>query len=221
MPRASRFTGNWGWNNNCHKEDRDTATKPPAVQAVKHLSDKVTNGAIEVTGQASLGFLDGLTFGTFSYASGGQITCPTAYNSALYATMVPFPLEWDAWAAKTAIANPRHGQIAYGEGRLSQAVQLQRLIDKKKTGNYAAALLKSGEVIVASANKDFHAEEKLLNQAGKDIVAIYSERQPCNGTHNCAGKILTAGIKYVSWSFPWSTDKASVGSPPVGRRDQR
>ncbi|GGJ70026.1 hypothetical protein GCM10010121_095810 [Streptomyces brasiliensis] len=24
------FTGNFGWNNNCAQEDRETATKPPA-----------------------------------------------------------------------------------------------------------------------------------------------------------------------------------------------
>ncbi|MER5549754.1 DUF6531 domain-containing protein [Streptomyces sp. NPDC002589] len=87
------FTGNWGWNNNCAKEDRETATKPPAVQAAKNFSDKATEGLINTTGQASLGFLDGMTFGTFSYFSGAQITCPSAYNFGLYASMVPFPVE--------------------------------------------------------------------------------------------------------------------------------
>ncbi|MFI5690043.1 hypothetical protein [Streptomyces sp. NPDC051636] len=87
------FTGNWGWNNNCAKEDRETATKPPAVQAAKNLSDTTTRSLINGSGQASLGFLDGLTFGTFSYFSGAQITCPPAYNMGLYASMVPFPIE--------------------------------------------------------------------------------------------------------------------------------
>ncbi|MGW7821813.1 polymorphic toxin type 17 domain-containing protein [Streptomyces puniciscabiei] len=87
------FTGNWGWNNNCAKEDRETATKPPAVQAAKNFSDKATDGLVNTTGQASLGFLDGMTFGTFSYFSGAQITCPPAYNFGLYASMVPFPIE--------------------------------------------------------------------------------------------------------------------------------
>ncbi|MFJ9544129.1 DUF6531 domain-containing protein [Streptomyces sp. NPDC101225] len=87
------FTGNFGWNNNCAKEDRDTATKPPAVQAAKNFSDTATRGLINTTGQAGLGLLDGLTFGSFSYLSGAQITCPTAYNVGLYASMVPFPIE--------------------------------------------------------------------------------------------------------------------------------
>ncbi|MBO4257498.1 polymorphic toxin type 17 domain-containing protein [Streptomyces griseorubiginosus] len=87
------FTGNWGWNNNCAKEDRESATKPPAVQAAKNFSDTATRSLINTTGQASLGFLDGLTFGTYSYFSGAQITCPTVYNVGLYATMVPFPIE--------------------------------------------------------------------------------------------------------------------------------
>ncbi|MFI6341114.1 DUF6531 domain-containing protein [Streptomyces sp. NPDC050535] len=86
------FSGNWGWNNNCDKEDRETATKAPAVQSAKNLADNVTKGAVEAAGQASLGFLDGLTFGSFSYLSDAQITCPTAYNSGLYGSMVPFPI---------------------------------------------------------------------------------------------------------------------------------
>ncbi|MFF3413039.1 polymorphic toxin type 17 domain-containing protein, partial [Streptomyces sp. NPDC002742] len=87
------FTGNWGWNNNCAKEDRETAAKPPAVQAAKNLSDTTTRGLINVSGQGSLGLIDGITFGTFSYFSGAQITCPQAYNFGLYASMVPFPIE--------------------------------------------------------------------------------------------------------------------------------
>ncbi len=86
------FTGNWGWNNNCAKEDRETATKPPVVQSAKNLSDKVTKGAVEVTGQASLGLLDGMTLGTFTPLTGAEITCPPAYNTVLYASMVPFPV---------------------------------------------------------------------------------------------------------------------------------
>ncbi|GAB2977569.1 hypothetical protein GCM10023080_048100 [Streptomyces pseudoechinosporeus] len=86
------FSGNWGWNTECDKEDRETATKPSAVQSAKNLSDKVTRGAVEVTAQTSLGFLDGLTLGGFSYLSGAQITCPPAYNSGLYGSMVPFPV---------------------------------------------------------------------------------------------------------------------------------
>ncbi|MEU6807720.1 RHS repeat-associated core domain-containing protein [Streptomyces sp. NPDC046831] len=100
------------------------------------------------------------------------------------------------------------GKVAYGEGHLSQAVQLQRLIDKNKTGNYAAALLSDGTTLVSRSGGGPHAEEKLLDAAGDRIVALYSERQPCNGTHNCAGKIAAAGIKNVSWSFDWNSSKA-------------
>ncbi|MEU5756300.1 RHS repeat-associated core domain-containing protein [Streptomyces sp. NPDC047829] len=87
------FTGNFGFNNNCAKEDRETATLPPAAQSAKALSDKVTNEAIEVTGQTSLGLIDGLTFGTFSPLSGAEVTCPPAYNIGLYGMMVPFPIQ--------------------------------------------------------------------------------------------------------------------------------
>ena len=87
------FTGNFGWNNNCAKEDRETAAQPPAVQSAKNFSDNATRALVNTTGQASLGFLDGLTFGGFSYFSGAQVTCPTAYNFGSYAIMVPFPIE--------------------------------------------------------------------------------------------------------------------------------
>ncbi|WP_406169924.1 DUF6531 domain-containing protein [Streptomyces sp. NBC_00996] len=86
------FTGNFGWNNNCKKEDRETTQKPAPVQAVKNASDNFTKAAIEITGQTSLGFIDGVTFGTFSLVSGAQVTCAPAYNVGLYATMVPFPI---------------------------------------------------------------------------------------------------------------------------------
>ncbi|MEU6291379.1 DUF6531 domain-containing protein [Streptomyces sp. NPDC046988] len=87
------FTGNFGFNNNCAKEDRETATLPPAAQSAKALSDKITNEAIEVTGQTSLGLIDGMTFGTFSPLSGAEVTCPPAYNVGLYGIMVPFPIQ--------------------------------------------------------------------------------------------------------------------------------
>ncbi|MFD0224425.1 polymorphic toxin type 17 domain-containing protein [Streptomyces hirsutus] len=86
------FSGNWGWNTECDKEDRETATLPPAAQSAKALSDKVTNKAVEVTGQTSLGLLDGVTFGGFSHLSGAQVICPPAYNVGLYGMMVPFPI---------------------------------------------------------------------------------------------------------------------------------
>ncbi|MFB7931650.1 DUF6531 domain-containing protein [Streptomyces sp. NPDC056039] len=86
------FSGNWGWDTECDKEDRETAALPPASQSAKNLSDKVTNGAIEVTGQTSLGLLDGLSLGGFSYLTGAEVICPPAYNVGLYGSMVPFPV---------------------------------------------------------------------------------------------------------------------------------
>ncbi|MET9759309.1 hypothetical protein ABZ016_09655 [Streptomyces sp. NPDC006372] len=82
----------WGWNTECDKEDRETATLPPASQSAKNLSDKVTNKAIEVTGQTSLGIFDGLSLGGFSYLTGAEVVCPPAYNVGLYGSMVPFPV---------------------------------------------------------------------------------------------------------------------------------
>ncbi|MEU2980071.1 RHS repeat-associated core domain-containing protein [Streptomyces hirsutus] len=97
------------------------------------------------------------------------------------------------------------GQIPYGEGHLSKAVQLQRLVDKKKSGNYAAALLEDGTTLVAHSDKNYHSEEYLIQRAGgRKIVAAYSEREPCASGHNCASQLRKAGVKNVSWSFPWN-----------------
>ncbi|WP_318280423.1 RHS repeat-associated core domain-containing protein, partial [Streptomyces griseoloalbus] len=97
------------------------------------------------------------------------------------------------------------GQIPYGEGHLSKSVQLQRLLDKKKTGNYAAALLEDGTTLVAHADKNYHSEEYLIQRSGdRKIVAVYSEREPCNSGHNYASALRKAGVKNVSWSFPWN-----------------
>nr|WP_223188054.1 RHS repeat-associated core domain-containing protein [Streptomyces sp. CBMA29] len=102
------------------------------------------------------------------------------------------------------------GKVSYGSTHLSQAVRLARLMKADNGGNYAAALLSDGTVWVARSNRDRHAEEALLNSPktrGK-IVAVYSERQPCNGTHNCELQLQQAGIKAVSWSYDWNSDKA-------------
>ncbi|MCX4905730.1 RHS repeat-associated core domain-containing protein [Streptomyces sp. NBC_00878] len=97
------------------------------------------------------------------------------------------------------------GQIPYGEGHLSSAVQLQRILDNKKNGNYASALLDDGTTLVAHSDSTMHSEEYLLERAGKrKIVAAYSERAPCDSGHNCASQLRTAGVKNVSWSFPWN-----------------
>lgn len=92
-----------------------------------------------------------------------------------------------------------------GEGHLSKAVQLQRLIDKKKSGNYASALLEDGTMLVAHSDSVMHSEEYLLSRAGdRKIVAAYSEREPCGSGHNCASQLRAAGVKNVSWSFEWN-----------------
>ncbi|MEU6177675.1 hypothetical protein [Streptomyces coeruleorubidus] len=85
------FSGTWGWNTECDKEDRETATLPPASQSAKNLSDKLTNKAIEVTGQTSLGLLDGPTLGGFSHLTGAEVVCPPAYNVGLYGAIILFP----------------------------------------------------------------------------------------------------------------------------------
>ncbi|MEU5521850.1 RHS repeat-associated core domain-containing protein [Streptomyces sp. NPDC047860] len=103
------------------------------------------------------------------------------------------------------------GQIPYGEGHLSKSVQLQRLVDKKRNGNYAAALLEDGTTLVAHSDKTYHSEEYLVQKAGsRKIVATYSEREPCGSGHNCASVLRRAGVKNVSWSFPWN-DVGSAG----------
>lgn len=97
------------------------------------------------------------------------------------------------------------GQVPCGGSHLSEAVRLQRLIDNKRNGNYASALLADGTILVAHADQYLHSEEYLLQAAAdRKIVAVYSEREPCNTGHRCASQLEAAGIKNVSWSFKWN-----------------
>ncbi|MFD7232128.1 RHS repeat-associated core domain-containing protein [Streptomyces sp. NPDC059881] len=117
-------------------------------------------------------------------------------------------------AKKFDVAIDLVGQVPYGGTHLSEAVRLQRLIDNKKNGNYASALLADGTVLVAHADKDLHSEEYLLQGAkGRKIVAVYSEREPCSTGHKCASQLAAAGITNISWSFKWN------GIGEAGRRD--
>jgi hypothetical protein len=93
------------------------------------------------------------------------------------------------------------GQVAYGSTELSRAVQYARILSNDKKGNYAAALLDDGTIIIGrSGPRPLHAEENLITRAGqRRIVALYSEREPCQ--KKCMG--LVQGIN-VTWSWPWN-----------------
>ncbi|MDG4857750.1 RHS repeat-associated core domain-containing protein [Streptomyces sp. T-3] len=91
-------------------------------------------------------------------------------------------------------------KVAYGSTDLSKSVQLQRLIDKKKSGNYGAARLSDGTILVGRSGKGVHAEEDLFRQAGsRKITELYSEREPCS--NKCAK--LVRGVD-VTYSHPWN-----------------
>lgn len=67
-------------------------------------------------------------------------------------------------------------------------------------GNEKIAVAFSG----GGKGRKFHAEQKLLDQLGKDnILEIYSELQPCSGKGpSCSAKLQ--GIPQT-WSWKWST----------------
>ncbi|WP_159771017.1 RHS repeat-associated core domain-containing protein [Streptomyces sp. HM190] len=92
------------------------------------------------------------------------------------------------------------GEVAYGGSDLSKSVQLQRLIDKKKTGNYGAARLDDGTILVGRSAKGIHAEEDLIQQAGdRKVVDLYTEREPC--ANKCAGLVKDINVTY---SYRWN-----------------
>jgi RHS repeat-associated protein len=108
-------------------------------------------------------------------------------------------------------------QIGYGSSDLSRSVQLQRLIDNKKTGNYAAARLEDGTVLVGRSAKGIHAEEDLIQQAnGRSIVDLYSEREPC--ANKCMGKVKGMSVTYT---VPWNgVDRAASNATLKKEIDQ-
>jgi RHS repeat-associated protein len=96
------------------------------------------------------------------------------------------------------------GQVAYGSTELSQYVQEVRVGMNDSRGNFAAARLEDGEILLGRSNADMHAEEDILSQAGgRRITDLYTERQPCAA---CA-KQIQEGTS-VTWSFAWNADKA-------------
>ncbi|MEV0904013.1 nucleic acid/nucleotide deaminase domain-containing protein, partial [Streptomyces hokutonensis] len=113
-------------------------------------------------------------------------------------------------------------QINPGDNELSQRVMQERLRINKRTGNGAAALIRSADgqssrISVAFASKGLgnHAEAKLVNQfaleEGESIAEVYSEREPCTGSNDCRGLLNDLGIKYT-YSFPWTTSAEGAAS---------
>ncbi|MER6617836.1 RHS repeat-associated core domain-containing protein [Streptomyces xantholiticus] len=107
-------------------------------------------------------------------------------------------------AAKNAAKEILSGKIKYGENFLSRAVILQRLLTKDRKGNFAAAVLEDGSILLGRSKgkgrQGTHAEEDILNQAnGRKILSLYSERDPC--AWKCAGKLAQAGVTNITWSF--------------------
>ncbi|WP_399925102.1 RHS repeat-associated core domain-containing protein [Streptomyces kanamyceticus] len=91
-------------------------------------------------------------------------------------------------------------QVGYGSTDLSRSVQLQRLIDKKRGGNYGAARLEDGSIIVGRSGKGIHAEEDLIQQAGdQKITDLYTEREPC--ANKCANLVKDINVTY---SYKWN-----------------
>ncbi|MFE5026856.1 DNRLRE domain-containing protein [Streptomyces sp. NPDC056656] len=92
--------------------------------------------------------------------------------------------------------------VDWGSTDLSESVQLQRLIDKKTTGgNYGAARLENGDIIVGKSGTGIHAEEDLIAQAKKaksKIVDLYTEREPC--IKKCMGKVEDMNVTYT-WKW--------------------
>jgi RHS repeat-associated protein len=96
------------------------------------------------------------------------------------------------------------GQVAYGSTELSQYVQEVRVGMNDRGGNFAAARLEDGDVLLGRSNGDMHAEHDIISQAaGRRITDLYTERQPCA---RCAARIPEG--TNVTWSYPWNADKA-------------
>jgi RHS repeat-associated protein len=104
------------------------------------------------------------------------------------------------------------GLVAYGSTNLSKAVQAARIARQDRGGNYAAALLDDGTIVIGRSSLDGHAEEDLVRQAGnRRIVSLYSEREPCANT--CAPLLGRMNITNVTWSWDWNgVDRNAVNA---------
>ncbi|MGW7788423.1 RHS repeat-associated core domain-containing protein [Streptomyces tricolor] len=117
--------------------------------------------------------------------------------------------EADGAASGSGKGTGSSSQVGYGDTELSRSVQLQRLINKDKKGNYGAARLEDGTILVGRSSGGSHAEEDLIRQAdGRKIVDLYSEREPC--ARKC--QALTRDMN-VTWSYAWNgVDRAASNS---------
>jgi len=110
------------------------------------------------------------------------------------------------------VHNENCGLVDYGSTELSKIVQNARRLTKDVGHNYAAALLDDGEKIWAKSGAK-HAEEYLLEKAdtaGKKIVELYTERQPCAA--KCTGLLQGRDITNVSWSWSWTGENKVVSA---------
>jgi deoxycytidylate deaminase len=101
------------------------------------------------------------------------------------------------------------GRVGYADTALGEAVLDARVAARDRTGNYAAAQLDNGEIIVGRSRAGVHAEEDLVAQAraqGRDITSLYTEREPC--ARKC--QALTEGINV---QYTWQWEPSSVRPP--------
>jgi len=94
------------------------------------------------------------------------------------------------------------GEVEYGSTELSQAVQQARIAANDRAGNYAAAQLRDGRIVIGRSSRlAGHAEESIINEYGvNQILRLFTEREPC--AHTCAP--LVSDIEEVTWSFQWN-----------------
>lgn len=141
-----------------------------------------------------------------SAAKAGKVT-----EAASEAPKAGKPAAWSGAPRASEGPAPEAGQVAYGSTELSQAVQEARVGiggSFGRGGNFAAARLDNGEIILGRSNAAMHAEEDILSQAGdRSITDMYTERGPCA---RCAG-LISEGTN-VTWSFPWNPASVRMAS---------
>jgi hypothetical protein len=113
-------------------------------------------------------------------------------------------------AGATPVLVHNCGNVDYfdPDNDLLNAVHNQRLADKNRGSNYAAARYRDADgneqIAVMHSDQNGHAEQHLVNSLGQEnILEVYSEFQPCQRT-------CTPLLKEIptSWSWDWTTSAA-------------
>jgi RHS repeat-associated protein len=119
------------------------------------------------------------------------------------------------------------GQVTYGSTDLSLDALIARVVDGNRQGLYGVARYIDGngdmQTVVEHAADDGHVEKRMLARLREmgvdpstDVTDLYIEFQPCGRCQR--DYIPQYGDARITWTWPWSTDRAVQADSQAARR---